>query len=171
MPPFFQPECRLCKKTFKQLYTLKIHMNIHRGHRPYVCHVCGYSCHSPQVQYTHRYRFTALFDPLHIICKRGLEHDTKHPQILNFKKNTEGDSEFSDVATEPEPWAGNAGNPAAVSLPAAPQYYPGTPASFSLYIFLSFIFLSFFLLSFFLLSFYLFCYLPFIFLFLSMLES
>ncbi|KAL5262724.1 hypothetical protein ACHWQZ_G008206 [Mnemiopsis leidyi] len=44
-----KPECRYCKKTFKQLYSLKIHMNIHTGRRPYVCEVCGYSCHSPQV--------------------------------------------------------------------------------------------------------------------------
>jgi len=44
-----KPECRYCKKTFRQLYSLKIHMNIHTGRRPYVCPICGYSCHSPQV--------------------------------------------------------------------------------------------------------------------------
>ena len=47
----FQPECRFCKKTFRQVYSLKIHMNIHTGRRPYVCEICGYSCHSPQVRF------------------------------------------------------------------------------------------------------------------------
>eukprot|EP00116_Pleurobrachia_bachei_P012107 sb/3472369/ len=63
-----------------------------------------------------------------VMCKPGVIEIVLYNlrvKILNYKKNTEGDSEFSDAVTDPEPWSGNTGNPA-VAVPVAsvpPQYY------------------------------------------------
>eukprot|EP00116_Pleurobrachia_bachei_P003543 sb/3463805/ len=64
-----------------------------------------------------------------VMCKPGVIEIVLYNlrvKILQFKKNTEGDSEFSDAVTDPEPWSGNTGNPAVAVPVVPPQYYnPG----------------------------------------------